>query len=347
MLILGVATVVLSCLLSSAAIIQWRRRKRMKWDNVVHLPFFLAVIGIIGGNLFAVPTVICGFDGNGGTVAFALFTLGCHCLTVAYLNCIIWYDDEGFVARNFLGIRRQCTYAEVEGMRNGKDYWLYFKGHRILVDEMAHGGRDFIKAVKRGYSASHNGRMLMASHTYGRKIDPMNGNIENPWLYFCIWVGMMLMCVFLLVGMVISMAAKPSDMEELVFSQMTFTSWKKDDGELHLTVPGREEAVRIFGYRGYGELLPSPEELCNGEIFVVGLDGKYIESLTGADGTVYITPELERQIYHKTQDVAGVILTVFSVFGIVFSIVGIDVARRPERYGAKFKRIFYQDHLWQ
>lgn len=347
MLILGIAIAVISLLLSGAAITQWQKRRGMKWDHVVHLPFFLAVIGIICGNIFAIPTVICGFDGNGGTIAFALFTLGCHCLTIGYLNCVIWYDDEGFSARNFFGIRRQCTYAEVEGLRNGKDHWLYFRGHRILIDEMAHGGKDFIKTVKRGYSAAHGGRMLMVSHTYGRKKDPMNGNIEHPWLYFCIWVGMILICVFILVVMVLSMTGKPTPIEELEFYQMTFTSWKKDDGELHLTVPGREEAVRIFGYRGYGDLLPAPEELCAGETFTVGLDGKYIESLTGADGTVYITPELERQVYHKTQAVAGVIMGVFSIFGIVFSVVGIDVARRPERYSMKFKRLFYQEHLWQ
>ena len=347
MLILGIVTALISSLLSGAAIAQWQKRKGMKWDHVVHLPFFLAVIGIICGNIFAIPTVICGFDGNGGTIAFALFTLGCHSMTIGYINCVIWYDDRGFVARNFFGIRRQCTYAEVEGLRNGKDHWLYFKGHRILIDESAHGGRDFIKAVKRGYSSTHGGRMLMASQSYGRRVDPMNGNIENPWLYFCIWVGMILLCVFLLVVAVISMTEKPSSVEELEFYQMTFASWKKDDGELHLSVPGREEAVRINNYRGYGDLLPAPEELCGGETFTVGLDGKYIKSLSGADGTVYITPELERQVYHKTQDVACVIIGVFSVFGIVFSIVGIDAARRPERYGVKFKRLFYQDHLWR
>ena len=347
MLILGLATAAVSLLLSGLAIWQNGMRKRMKLDQVVHLPFFLAVIGILCGNIMAIPTVICAINGNGGTIAFALFTIGCHSLTVAYLNCVIWYDEKGFAARNFLGIRRQCTYAEVEGLRTGKDQWLYFRGHRILLDEMAIGSKKFIGMVKKGYSAAHGGRMLMASCNYRRKKDPMNGNIQNPWLYFCIWIGMMLLCGAMLVVGVISMTGKPTPMEELSFHQMTFTDWKGEDGELHLTVSGREEAVRIFGYRGYGDLLPTPEELCGGEIFTVGLDGKYIESLTGADGTVYITPELERQIYHKTQDIAWVIMMVFFAAGIAFSIVGIDVARRPERYGTKFKRIFYQDYLWQ
>ena len=347
MLILGLIVAAVSLLLTGLAIWQNGMRKQMKLDHVVHLPFFLAMVGMICGNIMAIPTVICAINGSGGTIAFSIFTIGCHSLTIAYLNCVIWYDEKGFAARNFLGVRRQCTFAEVEGLRTGKDQWLYFQGHRILLDEMAIGSKKFISMVKKGHSAAHDGRMLMETANFGRRKDPMNGNIQNPWLYFCIWIGMMLLCGFLVAVAVFSMTAKPTPMEDLSFHQMTFTEWKKEDSELHLTVPGREEAVRINNYRGYGDLLPSPEELCNGETFTVGLDGHYIHSMTGSDGTVYITPESERQIYHKTQDIASVIMMVFSVAGIVFSAVGIDVARHPERYGRKFKRAFYQDYLWQ
>ena len=347
MLILGLAVAAVSLLLTGLAIWQNGMRKQMKLDHVVHLPFFLAMVGMICGNIMAIPTVICAINGSGGTIAFSIFTIGCHSLTIAYLNCVIWYDEKGFAARNFLGIRRQCTFAEVEGLRTGKDQWLYFQGHRILLDEMAIGSKKFISMVKKGYSAAHDGRMLMETANFGRRKDPMNGNIQNPWLYFCIWIGMMLLCGGMVVFGVFSMMAMPASIEELSFHQMSFTDWNKEDDELRLTVPGREEAVRIFAYRGYGDLLPSPEELCSGETFTVGLDGHYIESLTGADGTVYITPELVWQNYHKTQDIFLAIMMVLFIAGIVFSAVGIDVARHPERYGRKFKRAFYQDYLWQ
>ncbi len=332
-----------SAVLSVSCIIA--REKRKDWDKkkAVHLPFFLAVVGMICGGILCIPTVICALDKNWMFLFFGVAALGCDCMMAAYRNCVILYDDKGFLARNFFGIKRECSYADVEGIRSGRDCRIYFQGHWIMIDEISRGREDFIETLERGHKRMTEKR-VPASTSYKRKWDPMNGHLEYPWAYFILWVTMGLFCALLPVFIIISMTSE-TDPSEIVIHHVQFHSYKVDDGSLMLYVDGEEEPFEIGFYRYYGEELSAPEVLCDGGRYSVGVkgEGHYVKSLTGEDGSQYITLETERQAYRESQKVAVWILCIAAPLGVVCCYFGIAVARNPERYSDRVRRLFYKD----
>ena len=101
----------------------------------------------------------------------------------------------------------------------------------------------------------------------------------------------------------------------------------------------------IYDGERYEAALPSPEKLCSGETYAVGVEGDrhYVISLTGPDGASHITPETERQVYRDSQRIAVWLLFGASIAGVVFCYMGIAVARHPERYSERVRRLFYKD----
>lgn len=322
-------------------------RKRRDWagKKVVHLPFFLAVVGMVCGGILCIPMLLCARDGERMSVFFDGIVLACDCLPAAYLNCVIRYDDDGFVARNFFGIKRACSYAQVEGIRTGKDRRIYFQGHSVMIDALSCGGDRFIEAIEKGHRRA-TGKWVRASTSYRRKWDPMNGHLDSPWFYFLLWITVGLICVALPVFAVVSMTSE-SDPADIVVHDVRFSAYEVDGKTLKLYVDGDEKPYEIAYFRDYGESLPEPEVLCGGAVYAVGVEGagRFVRSLTGTDGTRYITPQPEREIYRDRQRPAAWTLGVCSVLGLTFCCFGIAVARHPERYSPKVRRLFYKDRV--
>lgn len=321
------------------------RHKRKDWVNkkVVYLPFFIAAVGMICGGIISIPMVLCAQDGNWMSAFFGVVVLGCDSMMAAYLNCVIWYDAEGFLARNFFGIKRECSYAHVEGIRSGKASRIYFQGHSVMIDEISVGGDRLIEAIEKGHKRT-TGKWVPASTSFKRKWDPMNGHLDYPWVYFIVWGIMGLFCAALPVFMFFVMTSE-TDPSEIVIHDVQFCAYEIDDESMMLYVEGEELPYEIGYFRNYGEILPVSEELCSGEVYSVGVvrDHRYVKSLTGSDGEKYITLETERQAYRDSQRIAAWILCVAALIGIYFCYLGIMVARNPERYSKKVRRLFYKD----
>lgn len=317
--------------------IGWRRKK------IVHLPFILAIIGILGGAFFSVLTVMCAMDGQWPFLFFGAMVLVCDCMITAYLNCVIRYDDQGFLARNFFGIKRRCKYEEVEGLRSGRDWKVYFKGHSITIDEKSCGDHDFMVALHRGYKRA-TGKRLPVSSKLRRGWDPMNGHLDHPWGYFILWIVLGLFCAALPFFMLFVMTTE-TDPSEVAFYDVQFSNYEVDGETLRLYVEGVELPYEIDYYRDYGEVLPTPETLCSGGTYRVGVTKGHrnVKSLTGEQGRSHITFETERQVYRDNQRVPAWILAIAGVVGVYFSYMGIAVARDPERYSKWVQRLFYRD----
>lgn len=342
--------IIIACLIAAFSVILGitciiTRGKRKDWDKrkIVHLPFWLALVGIICGGILSIPTVVCALDNDWMFLFFGIVVLGCDCMMTAYLNCVIWYDDNGFLARNFLGVKRECSYADVEGIRSGRDRRIYFQGHWIMIDEISHGAEEFIDALDRGHKRL-TGKWVNASTSYKRKWDPMNGHLDYPWAYLTLWGVMGLFCLSLPVMIFVSMTSE-TDPSEIVEHKVQFQSYKVEEGSLLLYVDGEEEPFEIGFYRHYGEALPVPEELCDGDWYFVGVEANryYVKSLTGETGAQYITLESERQTYRESQKGAVWFLCIAAPLGAVFSFFGIAVARNPERYSDRVRRMYYKD----
>lgn len=348
--------VAFSIALSISCIAAWGRRKGWEKERVVHLPFYLALVGMICGGILCIPTVLCALDKNWTFLFFGAAVLGCDCMMIAYLNCVIRYDSKGFFARNFFGIKRECSYANVEGIRfsrkhktvvsskpAGWDRRVYFQGHWILIDEISRGGEDFIKALNQGYQKA-TGQLVPESTSIKRKWDPMNGHLDYPWEYFILWAVMGLFFVALPVLIFVAMTIE-TDPADVVIHHVQFCSYKEaDDGSLMLYADGEEKPFKIHFYWYYDDKLPSPEALCGGW-YSVGVEGnnRYVKSLTREDGTQYITLETEHQVRREGLKNSFWFLCIVAPLGVYFCYLAIAVARNPERYSDRVRRLFYQD----
>ena len=343
MLITASLTASFNVLLGIASFLARQKRKNWDQEKVVYLPFYLAGVGIVCGTILSIPTVVCAMDGDWMFAFFGVVVLACDCMMAAYLNCVIRYDDKGFIAQNIFGIKRECSYGDVEGIRSGRDRRIYFQGHSIMIDEISRGADEFVDALDKGHKRA-TGKWVPTSTSFRRKWDPMNGHLDYPWPYFILWVTMGLFCAALPVFMFFVMTSE-TDPSDIVIHDVQFCAYEIDDGSLMLYVEGEEQPYEIGYFQNYGEVLPAPEVLCSGEAYSVGVvgDRRYVKSLTGSDGTKYITLETERQAYRDSQRVAVWILCVVAPIGVYFCYLGIAVARNPERYSKKVRRLFYKD----
>ena len=332
-----------TAVLSIICIINWAKRKNWEHKKVVRLPFWLAVVGMLCGGILSIPTVVCSLENDWIFLFFGVTVVGCNCMMTAYLNCVIWFDDKGFRARNFFGITRECSYAEVDGIRAGRDRRIYFQGHWIMIDEISLGADDFVEALDKGHRKM-TGKWVPESSSYKRKWDPMNGHLEYPWMYFILFVVMGLISLSVPVMIFISMTGE-TDPSEIVVHKVQFQSYEANREDLMLYVDGQEKPFKMGFYQYYGEDLPKPEELCDGGWYFVGVEQNryYVKQLTGEEGTQYITLESERRAYRESQRVVVWVLCIVAPLGAIFSYFGIAVARNPERYSDRVRRLFYKD----
>ncbi|MBR5474372.1 MAG: hypothetical protein IKU83_03065 [Lachnospiraceae bacterium] len=332
--------------LAMACIIVERKRRgaELAFSYSITLPYSQAVIGMVGAIFFFVLAMISVWEQNMITFYGLLsFVLLSDCLMIAYLNCEIIYDREGFRARNFWGIVRECKYSEIEGIRNNGDYRIYFRDHSLLVDKSAIGGEWFIKTAIDGYREAI-GKQLPISPTYRCRWDPMNGHVDHPWFFFITYLALGLSCIVMLILIAFALFYN-YDVSEIEKYNTIFLKYEIEKKDLRLY--NENETVVIFDYETYGNQFPSPEQLCSGEMYLVGhlkeRDG--VVSLEGANGEIYITPEMERQIYREKEAPIGIALIIMLLVFAINCWLAIVVGRNPDRYSEKLKRRFYQEGI--
>ena len=135
----------------------------------VRLPDLMLVIGLIGTLIFIVFTVCFVFFGSGvSSVVFAAFALLSGTLIVGVVNCRIDYDKDGFTHKSFFGIKRRYRYDELTEIENTLTQTTLYAGkHRIRIDAVAKGGKEFIKFAKRERGALTGGALLPLSEKSG------------------------------------------------------------------------------------------------------------------------------------------------------------------------------------
>lgn len=339
MLMISVAVTAVHVMLAICCILERKKRKDWIRKKIVYLPFSLAGMGMFFGSIFCLLTIVCAQGGDWVIPVFATLALACDCLMIAYLNCVIRYDNKGFEARNFFGIKRSCDFGDVEALRPGRTSKVYFQGDCLLIDTYSLGIAQFVDTLDEGHKQSNGSGVPYKE----RRPDPMNGNLDHPWGYFILAIVMMVGCIAIAALGWYSITAE-IDPADVTIREVQFTDCQVREGDLLLSVQGEERPFRIDYYEEYEEVLPSREELCNGQKFLMGVEkGSYgICILTMSDGTELITMEMERQVYRDRNRVAVWVLTVFSVLGVWGCYMMIAVARNPERYPTWVRRLFYR-----
>ena len=348
-LILGMLLSCLVVVMAAACFRARRERRTMERRRMVHLPFAMAVVGMVGGAVF------CGFllyfrtEGVAWTV-FGLFALLSLSLMMAYRNCVITYDGSGFQARNFWGTERRCAWREIEKVRMNSDCWIRFQGHWLLVDQLCLGKERFLGVMTEGYLRTTGKPLPTGETSRSGRTDPMRGNLRHPWCYLVMWV---FLCGSLGLGSVwcvvytLTMPQSPEP-ETLTMLTVTFADSKFSDHDLRLFVPGQEKPYRIDDYDFYDDRLPTPETLRDSQDWHIGVtrtdrEIKYLESSTGQ---VFLTPELVHQMERARLQILLPLVVVMGLFFGVSLYFGIAVARHPERYKPWLRRLYYKDEAF-
>ncbi len=341
MLVLAWIFVALTLLLAVLSIYTWNRRRSEKNHRCVQLPFVLAFVGMLCGGFFGVMLIFAAREGWVLFLCTLAFTLLGDYMMGYYVNGVILYDDDGFTTCNIWGKQYNCRYADIRGIRIGKDHWIYYGKRKLLVDAISEGGPEFLLSLERGYKRQ-TGKDLLMDYSYGRRWDPMNGHIEYPWLYFAIWVFLIVGSIAIPALCMYSMTVE-TDPSALTAHTVTFSRYDTYKGTLRLYT-AEEEQYRIGFYQDYGSALPAPEQLCSGEPYQVYMeeDSRYIKGLRDDRGRDLITPELERQVYRDSQRSVVILILVLSPLGIVCGILGILIARNPDKYPDWLQRLFYK-----
>lgn len=317
----------------------------------VYLPRFLWILGVICGTPLLVVGILLCSKGQHSGIAFILFSLLGLSLIMAYFHCRITYDEEGFYARNFLGVRRHYTYDQVTGIRkNTHETFLYVGKRRIMVDTFAIGGEKFIKTVKKEYSKHHNGKFL--PNIKNTKWDPFRGNIRNPGTYVTgyIIVGLLMVAFLFQVLYSLYVPDSPNSTKE---RNVFFQSWQMEEDNLLL----RASDDMLYKIIWIDETvdLQRIRELCDGETILTA----YADTDRSDEGEEYY---LVKALFCQGEEIIGfedtdriyrqetwsfIFLPIAGcVAWAVFVILSIVVGRNPKKFRKKIKKsLFGNDYI--
>ena len=155
-----IADIIINCVINGL-----QKTHSGKAGRVV-LPVIYIIIGIflvIGGTVISFLGWLNREDkwALGAFIAFALTAIFGFGLILAWCNCRIKYDDRKFVVKNFWGIQKQYSYADLTTIIEKKDgYRFILREGKVNIDKFAVGAYEFACFAREAYFESHNGHAL-------------------------------------------------------------------------------------------------------------------------------------------------------------------------------------------
>ncbi len=340
-------------LLIARGLLTYEERKKEPKARLVSLSPVLLWTGAICGGILSVPVTFFAPDTTKGVwYLFEAIILGCIAMLLAYCNETVRYDEAQFETRSFLGRKRSWSYREITGLsRKLQDVYLHCGSKIFRLDAMAQGREAFLAHAERMYKAQFSRGIPRASR---KRQDPMNGNLDTPWLYLILWLFMIVcgFCTFY-APIYVLQPADPELPEDAVMITTSFTAGEatgEQQGTIRLTAPGFDKPFTLEYVDGFEVPVPSCEAFCSGERYTVAVrEGKieyWIKALWGPDGTQILSAYDCNTAYRNTQIFACILLPVFGVLWILFGVFGILVGRHPENYSHRVRKLFYQDWAW-
>ena len=330
-----------------------RERGKTNASELVSLSEMLLWVGCIVGSILSVPITLFTPQNmqNGVWWIFELAVLVCLAMLLAYCNDTIQYDAAGFEASTLFGRKRRYSYGQISAFsRSLGDVILHCEGKRIRLDAMAENRDTFLDYADKAHRRETGKNIPFLKPTH----DPMNGNIENPWLHFIIQLCIGLCGVAMAAQGILGLLPPSDKVAENTaeyFTSFSSCEYSKEcDGTLILKAPDYEKAFRLEWLDGYEIPLPSPDELTDGTFYRVAAratkQNYSIYAVYRADGTPIIRAFDRNTAYKNTQRGASFVFLIGGFLGILGSALGILVGRHPENYPAFVRELFYKDYVW-
>ena len=322
------------------------RQPKNSEKGKVFMPKFFAIFGAISSGIILIPAFICAFSDESIwlTIVFLLFSMLGTSLIVAYINCRISYDEDGFTAKNFFGIKRRFTYDQITGIKeNMRETYLYMGKKKVKTDEFSVGGMEFIAFANRKYRKLHKKSIPEMPN----EKDIFNGNIECPGEFIFVFV---LMAVVLIGVTILCCCAifQPNTVSNTTEQQAVFQSFRIEDNTLILQASDGE----IYNISHADKLQTEKfTSVCDGktEVIVYGKQYKLDEGITDysvkaiANQDIYLLSfrETNRLEYLEASPVLLMILAIDMIWGI-FIACAIIVGRNPTKYNPAIVKFFFK-----
>ena len=150
--------------------------------NTVELPRWMLILGLAVGLPTLAASLFLLLRGERvGSIVCLCMALLSGSLVLAYCNCRIFYDKDGFTAKSFFGSAHRYTYGDVSSIQGRqKDIKLFVGKRTIRLDALAVGRDHFLTFSKKQYRKQHGGRSIPAVRPgSGVRGDLFRGNLEN------------------------------------------------------------------------------------------------------------------------------------------------------------------------
>lgn len=326
-----------------------KRPKKAK-GRTVYLPKLIAVVGVFGSVFFLIPTLITAFSDEPIwlPISFFLFFLLCVALIVAFLNCRITYDDNGFTVKNFFGRKQRYTYRQITAIQGGVPKGDLCIGKRkIRIDESAVGRIDFIRFADRQYRILHD---EMAIPEYRSDHDLFNGHVKNATELIIAYILVGTITVGLLIFSVVYVYCMPDHEANTDSRQVCFTTCTLQKDTLIMT--STEDQIYKIQFSGDQVDIQKIKAVCDGETIVTaytknvavkGEDPYFSVKAIRCDGDYIFSFEESNQLRQKAYRTTIVFAGVLNLAWFAYVAGSITVGKDPQRFSEKTIRLFFKD----
>ncbi len=321
-----------------------------KTNGLVRLHKFILIFGVITSVIFLIPASICFFVDKMivETIVFSCFSLLGVAMIIAYFNCRIKYDEQGFCSKSFFGIKNNYTYSQVTGIKKNPHETIIILGKkRVMIDEFSVGGKAFITYLKKMYNISHNGKPIPSVRK--SKADPFNGHVKDPGGFIAAFVIATLVIVSL-AGVFLWDSFHKFTPENTIKHTVSFDSYTVSDGDIILNHSGNERFE--INHAGDFKIVPMLDSIFDGKTTVTVYSKKYtpddepeyysVKAILRDSNYVLTfdeTRELNKQA--KLPLLWFPIIILAAWFGVAACTV--IVGRNPKKFGKRIVRLFFKD----
>ena len=270
---------------------------------------------------------------------------------IAYFNCRIDYDGEGFTARNFFGVKRKFTYAEVTGVSDMlHETYLHMGRRRVMVDGLAVGSLDFLQFAQKKYWELHGAGKLYCPIPEVRNRDIFRGHIDGATGFLFLYaLGFAVFLMLALAPTFVICTSERHTAENTTVRWETLHSCREEGEELVLTSVS-DRVYRVKGIRG--EDAAAIAAVCDGKtalgVYFFREDGqKYDTAVAIARGDGFLL-DFGAANNRARAEMFPVLYFLYGMLVLWCVYVGfaIVVGRNPRKYKRIITKFFFrEDHV--
>ena len=327
------------------------RQPKKAEKGKVYLPKFFVILGLICSIIFLVPAIITAFldEPIWVPILFFAFSLLGASFIIAFVNCRVSYDEDGFVAKNFFGVKRKFTYNQVTAIKeNMHEDYIYVGNRKVMIEEVSVGRIEFIAYVRKKYRMIHNGQALPKIQK--TKHDIFNGNVEDVFGFMFAYVMISVIIVAFAILLVWYIYFTPNTADNTVEQQVSFTSCIVEGNEIVLKSSGNK--LYKIRFIGDGFDLDEIKSICDGKKVITTYskevtpddEDDYYSIKAILDGDTYLLSFDETNRWYQEE------YRSLLFFPIAFAIVwgayiagSIIVGRNPKKFSKKIVKLFFKD----